>query len=150
MGFLLIAILTGPTTFCSLRPTPSSRTFWDDRNPCYFVLSKRAMCGYQALEMWFIWMRNWIFNFSHICLVATVLDIVALHFIFTMNDVTIHLVDQTKTLAIAPQFLIWGTSILIYWLYTFFFIVYLELAYWRPKYIIKKLSGSWLPRIQIP
>lgn len=84
------------------------------------------------------------------CLVATVLDSVALHFTFTMNDVTIHLVDQTTTLAIAPQFLIWGISILIYWLYTFFFIVYLELAYWRPKYIIKKPSGSWLPRIQIP
>lgn len=52
-------------------------------------------------------------------------------FTFTVKDITKTL-DQARSLGILPKFLTWGSSILIYWLYTS--LAYLELAYYRPKY----------------
>lgn len=46
---------------------------------------------------------------SHTCLLAYYTGQCSSRLTFTMKDITVHLVDQARSLSILPKFLIWGT-----------------------------------------
>ena len=60
-------------------PATSNRTFCDDGNVLYLCCTTwypMATCGHWALEMWLVWLSNWILNLNfnnHMWLVATTL-----------------------------------------------------------------------------